>query len=378
MPASPGSSADFIDALYRRVPTARLTLALVAINVLVFLALAVDAGALWRVPGSLLADWGGNYAVQTRDGQVWRLLTGLFLHGGLLHVGLNMLALYQAGQLAERLFGPRRFLVVYLACGVVAGLASMWWRPNGLSIGASGAIFGIFGALLSHVVVSRRHLPEDLFRRMRRLLAGVVFYSLVIGFLIPGIDNAAHVGGLAAGLVLGAALAVPLEVPAGATWRALAGWALVTAASAALWQATPAPHHRAPIDPALAQLNARVAADEEDLVGRYETLVDGLRQGRIGEAETIDQIEQDLIPGWRRLEQQVAAAGHGDWRVVLLHNYLAKRRDALQVLVMAIRSHEPRALELANALQAQADQFLIEYNMALSSGRRPPPVGPSR
>ncbi len=362
------TSDDFLDALFARMPHAGVTLALVAVNVLIFIALAFQADALWRVPGSVLADWGGNYAVQTRGGQLWRLVTALFLHGGVLHVGLNMLALYQAGQLAERLFGHRRFAFIYFTCGVLASLASVWWRPEGLSIGASGAVFGVFGALLSHVLVCRASVPHGLFHRLRKALLGFIVYSLLAGFVLPGIDNAAHLGGLLAGLLLGAVLAEPLGSTALRRGRASAGVAAVVIAGMALWQATP------PLLPARAQtyafngIAAHVAVMEGALVQRYQFLADALQSGRIGASEAVSILEQELIPGWQGLEAEVEAGGHGDWRAPALLRYLAKRRDALQVLVLALETHERRWIDLSNALQAQADEYQLAYRMLVAGG----------
>jgi len=365
------SSEDFLDALFSRVPRAGVTLALVGLNVVVFVALAIQAGALWHVPGAVLADWGGNYAVQTRAGQWWRLVSALFLHGGLLHVSLNMLALYQAGQLAERLFGHRRFLFIYLACGVLASVASVWWRPDGLSIGASGAVFGVFGALLSHVLVCRASVPPGLFLRLRKALLGFIVYSLIAGFLLPGIDNAAHVGGLLAGLVLGAALAEPLGETALRLDRVVVGVGVVVVAAFLLWQETP------PVKPARMQtyafdaVGAQIGPQETELVQRYHLLADALRSGRISDAEAVAVIENELIPGWKALEDAVAAAGHGDWRAPALLRYLAKRRDALQVLILAIQTHQQKWIDLANALQAQADEYLLQYRMLVAGGGTP-------
>jgi len=359
---------DFIDALLTHVPRAGVTWALVAINAVLFLAVAIEAGALWHIPGALLADWGGNYAVQTRAGQWWRLLSALFLHGGLLHVSLNMLALYQAGQLAERLFGHRRFLFIYLACGVLASMASVWWRPNGLSIGASGAVFGAFGALLSHVIMCRASVPPELFRRLRKALIVFIGYSLAAGFVLPGIDNAAHLGGLAAGLVLGAALAEPLGAKALRPGRAMLGAGLVVAVGALLWQATPPLVSARMQTFAFNATAAHVATQEAQLVQRYQLLVDALRAGRMTDAAAVQVVEQELIPGWQALEEDVAAGGHGDWRADALLRYLAKRRDALQVLVLAIQTHQQKWIELSNALQEQADEYLLQYRMLANGG----------
>ncbi|MCB1959946.1 MAG: rhomboid family intramembrane serine protease [Rhodocyclaceae bacterium] len=357
--ARPVSAEEFADALYARMPTAWLTWTLVAANLAIFVALAWHAEALWRVSGAILADWGGNYAVQTRNGASWRLVSALFLHGGLLHVALNMLALNQAGQLAERLFGRAAFAVLYVLCGIVASVASVWWQPNGLSVGASGAVFGVFGALLSYVLVCRSSLPAGLFGQLRKGLLGLIAYSLLAGFALPGIDNAAHLGGLASGLLLGAALARPLDAPS-APARGLLATVVVLSAAVTLWSTVP-PVASPPLGvDAFQRVAAQVAREEAALARRYHLLLDGLRAGRIEDDRALLALEHELVPAWQALEARVSAEAGEDWRAAALLRYLAKRRDALQAVSMAIRTRDPQWADLSSALQRKADQYLLE------------------
>jgi rhomboid protease GluP len=135
-------------------------------------------------------------------GEYWRLLAAMFLHIGFLHLFLNLWALYQLGGVFEMLFGSPRFAATYFASGLVASTASALFT-NGLAAGASGAIFGILGAL----IVSIRRSPR--FRNAawgKGLVQQLLFWAginIVIGFTMPGIDNAAHIGGFITGLLLG-------------------------------------------------------------------------------------------------------------------------------------------------------------------------------
>lgn len=362
-PAMPASRLptpeEFVDALFARVPVIWATAGLIGVNLLIFAALAMAAGALWHVPGALLADWGGNYAVQTRGGQPWRLFSGLFLHGGLLHVGLNMLALYQGGQLAERVFGSRRFLALYLACGVVASMASVWWRPNGLSIGASGAVFGVFGALLGYVLTCRSAVPVDSARRLRRGLLIFIAYSLAAGLLLPGIDNAAHIGGLLTGVVLGAALA-PAAGGNPLPGRGRGGLALlVVLAAAGLWLAATPPPRPAPSLAALPEALQRQLADTEyRLVTRHHLVLDALRRGQMTTEDGLRVIETELMPGWAALAEAFDAAPPSAWQAPVFARYARLRREALQALAMSMQTGDPRWVELSNALQESADTLI--------------------
>ncbi len=105
---------------------------------------AASSPSIWN----FCCNWGANAGALTSGGQWWRLLTSTFEHGGLLHIALNMWCLYNLGWLAELLFGRSRFTLLYLMCGIGGSLGSICWRGNGISVGASGAIFGIAGALI--------------------------------------------------------------------------------------------------------------------------------------------------------------------------------------------------------------------------------------
>jgi rhomboid protease GluP len=133
--------------------------------------------------------------------QYWRLLAAMFLHAGWLHFGCNTFSLYQLGTLYENMFGSARFAFMYFVTGLVASIASAM-HVQGFSVGASGAIFGIFGAFVFSIL--RSHWRHQ--RWTRNLLSQLMFVgalNIAIGLSVPIIDNWAHLGGLAAGLLLG-------------------------------------------------------------------------------------------------------------------------------------------------------------------------------
>ena len=181
-----------------------------------FLCLAILAGlgveiltGAWTNP-ELLARLGAIYRPWILgDGEWWRLVTAMFLHGDgsipgtALHVAMNLWALYQLGTLYELMFGTRRFVTIYFVAGIVASLTSMVVN-RGPSVGASGAIFGIMGALIFSILRSPRFRHE---RAARSIVNQVVFWALAnlaIGLRVPQIDLSAHAGGFVAGLILGA------------------------------------------------------------------------------------------------------------------------------------------------------------------------------
>src|SRR5436190_13468431 len=166
------------------------------------LLLAIAAGyVVQMVLGDPVIEAGANYGPAVLHGEWWRLVTSMFLHGGLLHLALNGWALYQLAGLFEIWLGSARLLLVYFVSGIAGSLASA--LISGVpSVGASGAIFGLLGALISFLL--RRH--EDLTPQAKSLLMQLVGWAVinvVFGFSVKGIDNAAHLGGAAAGLLLG-------------------------------------------------------------------------------------------------------------------------------------------------------------------------------
>jgi len=198
------------------------TLILAADVILLILAMSLGGGSGSSTgvlmggpsPAALFA-LGSNWGPAVAAGQVWRLVTAVFLHGGLLHIFFNGYALLALGPLVEESFGKARFYVIYLVCGVASFVASSLWT-RAPSVGASGALFGLLGFLF----VYGRYRGGRLDRAISEHVGRWIVFGMVMVFM-PGIDNAAHFGGLAAGALL--ALAVG---PPGADARSEALWSL--------------------------------------------------------------------------------------------------------------------------------------------------------
>jgi rhomboid protease GluP len=190
----------------RRVPLPlaqpRATYVLLALNILALLAMTL-AGGSGSIPVLIL--FGAKVNSLIAEGQVWRLLTSMFLHIGLVHLFFNGYALYIFGIQVERLYGSPRFLAIYLLAGLYGSLFSFAFGPE-LSAGASGAIFGLLGAMLAYF---RRHRETfGTWGRQQLLnLLVVAGINLALSIAVPGIDILAHLGGLLSGTVLGWLLA---------------------------------------------------------------------------------------------------------------------------------------------------------------------------
>ncbi len=200
----------------------RAAIVLVALNVAVWLLQVAMGVSPWTAQASTLIAWGGNLPLFTLTGDTWRLLTSMFLHGGVLHLGLNMLALRMTADRTADEYGTARMLAIYVAGGILASCASALWAerhaslatPTALltvSVGASGAVMAQFGALLVALVVTPpRFVPLPIDKRPGIDIGLIVVVALNVGFgfVFPHIDQAAHIGGLLGGMAVGGLMAV--------------------------------------------------------------------------------------------------------------------------------------------------------------------------
>ncbi len=169
---------------------------IIDINILVFVLMLFSGVSIIHPQGKDLIEWGGNLRSLTTDGQWWRLLTSVFVHGGFMHIGYNLISLFLIGIFLESYVGSKKFMIIYLICGVVASVVSLMWHENTISVGASGAIFGMFGLVLALMIINFID---------RALLTFVLIFvgiNLLIG-LSGMIDTAAHLGGLITGFLIG-------------------------------------------------------------------------------------------------------------------------------------------------------------------------------
>lgn len=179
-----------------------ITPILIAINVLVFLSLYILGNGSEDV--ATLVTFGANIQSLVKAGEVWRLFTSMFLHIGIIHLLANMYALWVIGRQIENFLGKTKYILIYLGSGILGSLISVSVN-TGVSAGASGAIFGLMGALLYFGYHYRLYLGTVL----KSQVIPVILLNIIIGFMLPGIDNFAHVGGLVGGYFLTMALGVP-------------------------------------------------------------------------------------------------------------------------------------------------------------------------
>lgn len=174
---------------------------LIAINVIMYIITASASKSILDMDSMVLLKFGAKYSALIDLGEYYRLVTSMFLHGGLLHIALNMYSLKMLGALIEKIYGGLKFAIIYFAAGISGSVLS-YLLSDSLSVGASGAIFGLLGAAVVYGIKSRSRIGKNFLNSIFQ----VIIINLVIGFTISNIDNAAHIGGLIGGLLITAAL----------------------------------------------------------------------------------------------------------------------------------------------------------------------------
>lgn len=173
-----------------------ITYIFIAVNVLIYIVTAYLSASISDSNSNVLVFMGAKVNSLINKGEYYRLFTCMFLHGGIVHLGLNMYGLYALGSLIERVYGKFKYTIIYILSGLVSSLFSYKFSV-GISVGASGAIFGLLGAALVFGIRMRQQIGRDFIMN----IVSVIAVNLVIGFSISNIDNFGHLGGLIGGTV---------------------------------------------------------------------------------------------------------------------------------------------------------------------------------
>jgi rhomboid protease GluP len=334
--------------------TAPVVCALLGLNVLVFLAMQMAGAGWWHAAQGVPLAWGANFGPATQDGQWWRLMTAMFVHFGVLHLALNMWALWDVGRLMERLLGHGRLGLLYLGSGVLGNAVSLVVRGNeAVSGGASGAVFSLYGALLVFLWRERAQVDRTDFRW---LFGGALLFTglmLGLGFLLPGIDNAAHGGGLLAGALWGGLLARPWTAQSAPVqrWRLVSAMALL-AMVVALWRALPEPPYLMGEELRARAGIAQFLQEDQRLSQRWDSLLQAGERGGQSFERLAGRIDAEVADRYALSFERLAAAAPGGAApsaaaLEALRTYAAKRADAARELSESLRRGDPEALEQA-------------------------------
>lgn len=183
--------------LKKSIDEYKATYTLIGINIFIFIISAYLSQSIFDIDIKVLLLLGAKNNVLINGGQYYRLFMAMFLHGGLLHLGLNMYALRTTGEIVESFYGRKKFLIIYFLSGITSSLASYIFSES-TSVGASGAIFGLLGASLVFGYKMKHKIGKEFLRN----ILSVIVVNILIGITIPNIDNFGHLGGLVGGLII--------------------------------------------------------------------------------------------------------------------------------------------------------------------------------
>lgn len=179
-----------------------VTYIIMAVCIILFILMELSGGS---TNSQILLKYGANLDILVKNGEYYRLFTCIFLHIGIMHLICNMYSLYAIGREVESLFGKVKYIIIFILSGIFGSIMSIAFTHNTISAGASGAIFGLLGALLYFGINYRTYLGEAI----KRTIIPIIVVNLIIGFFAEGIDLAAHIGGLVGGVLVSMMVGIP-------------------------------------------------------------------------------------------------------------------------------------------------------------------------
>lgn len=356
---------EYQQTVRQLTPRLFVTNILVGLNVLVYL-LMVATGVDWLNPTiPSLLQWGANWGPYTTNGQGWRLLTCCFLHIGAFHLFFNMWALLSVGPLMERLLGNTGFVILYIVSGLCGSILSLRWDPLIVSAGASGAIFGVYGAMLGFLALHKDSMPVPIYRNVWKVGVAFLVFNFIFGWSMPGIDMAAHLGGALAGFVGGLLLSQPLDEHTlrMRRWRNLLLVVFATVMVAPAFFLLPKPS--GPDTQWHVALFEFLEA-EDRLLKKYDHLAVQAQQGDITTDFLQRFIEQEVLPVWKswqtRLEEIAPTNPDSVKQRQVLLSYLQTKKEGFQLMAQAIsQDNEEFSKQAINKFQ-QANKGLEMLN----------------
>lgn len=346
-------------------PTMTVSRIIVIANVAVFGVMVAGGMSFVSPDGRTLLNWGANFGPFTLNGQWWRLVTHMFLHFGVVHIGMNMWILWGLARLVERLVGSVGFGIAYMVSGIAGGIASLAWNPVGISAGASGAVFGTAGALLGFVVLRSDTIPAAVRNQMLKSMATFLILNLVVGMSVPQIDMAAHVGGFIGGIICGLILSQPLTLGILAK-RKFRNLITVMAAAVILplaFFALP----KAPID--INSEMQRLSLVENEIYDTFNVDQRLAATGGIDHVEFADRIESNVLPAWIELREDVESLSTLEYAdkgfMEKLLRYLRSREENWRLLIQGLREQDDSKIQRAYQSSQESKEILKnEINQA--------------
>lgn len=361
-------SRQFGQQLFGVTPNIYVVPALIVINVLVFVWMRTSGIAINDPDARALLPWGASFGPLTTGGEWWRLLTATFLHGSLMHIFFNMLLLWQGGQLVERMFGHAGFAVIYVLSGLGGSVASVYWHPTVIGVGASGAVFGVYGALGAFALINRKTLPSNVVSGLINSALTFVIGNTVYGFLLPRVDVAAHTGGLVSGFAAALMLWPTLAGPP-VRWAFIRpvtimaiGLAVIAGAAAKL-----------PAYDDLPVALVRLFELEKATVARYNAGLKTLQDKEIDEKGFADVLEQEVLPPWKARQAELSHLRVTPGDTITLTSmlaYMSARTEAWELRMKGLRDGDNTLLE--ESVKKETAAVALERRLAAVVSRRRP------
>ncbi len=334
-----------------------VTLSLIAACVTVYVAQAIQDKSLLGGNIESSIAWGANYGPRTLGGQWWRLVTHLFLHGGPFHILMNMWVLWDVGRLMERLVGPAAMAMIYFFAGIAGGMASVAFHPNVVSAGASGAIFGVIGALFGLLLHARNAVPPARLQQLRNSIIAMVIFCVFFGLSVQWVDNAAHLGGAIAGLLAGL-IVVPARSPG--HWLRI-GLLAIVATGVILVSARFLPPPPRDLVAALKQFPTK----ERQILDEYADLTQKHSQGDLSDLEFANRLETNVVVPWRELTEEMSEVMKqrlDEGRRRKFEQYMRLRQESFEDLLASVRNNDKVLQERAREKQKEASRIVQEMN----------------
>jgi rhomboid protease GluP len=347
--------ATFGEVLYAATPKDYVTKAIIAVNVLVYVLMVARGVSPFSPTTDQMLAWGAGYGPLTTQGQAWRLFTQMFLHFGIIHIGMNMFVLWQGGPLIERLFGNVSYLVIYILSGLCGSFLSLWAHPMDVSAGASGAVFGVYGALFGYIAVQRKSVPGPILKSLLINVGLFVVLNIAYGLKDKQIDMSAHLGGLLSGAVLGAILSRPLVRGAGQLRGAVVGVVGLLAAVVL------AKHLRPAVD--YDDILERASGQASNAFDLYNQAQQQYEKGQLDDNAFADLLERKVIPAVDDSQRQLGIVSQNglppdvtpEWTAE--QKYLAARGLQFDLTAKAIRDQDADEMNAANEAGTKADSL---------------------
>ena len=328
---------------------------MLVINIAMFAAMMAAGAGLWHRSSDIQLAWGANFGPATQDGQWWRLGSAMFLHFGVIHLAMNMLALWDVGRVVEKIYGSLRFVLVYLSAGLAGNLLSLVVRDGkAVSGGASGAIFGLYGALLAFAWYYRGRLHRSDFRWFFWGAGTFALVMIAIGQMLAIVDNAAHIGGLIAGIVSGTiALPSHKDLPSRFFLKARVGSAIIAnIILLLLLENIPQPRYLWSDELSARTEIARFISQDAAISTAWQNLLDGRNRDVPSFDFLAGEIETQVASRYENSFEQIskvhlAPATPSASALAALQTYAAMRREASRAMVEGLRTGDQQKIKSA-------------------------------